>query len=331
MIELIGAAGAAIAIGGGLARSVTTVSQKHFAIVDWFGYRFAGYLEEGPHPVPPFSDVTEYSFELQPKPIKVSAFTWLERPEEAGKKPKGPKLEIELDGSVQWRPDPDVQYRRERGRRVLCEPDEKGRVLFAEMSEETILSGIADAIKSQLGTVAGLRSADEFISAKEEIEMMINAILRLGREELPHVKHDARRCGLYKCADYGPSCKFREEIKDPLEVYRERRDAIRDVLHNEKDNAESRSEIEERYGIDIVLFALGPVNFGKKAEEAFEKRITAEAEAEAAEARAAKTLDLMDRFKGKGLDPEPAVNAAQVAIGQATRQIHSIEGLKPLV
>lgn len=326
MIELIGAAGAAIAIGSGLYRSVAKIPAKQFAVVDWFGYRLAGYLEEGVHPVPPFSDTTEFSLELATNPVKVSAFTWLEKPKQ-GAKPKGAKLEIELDGSVQWRPDPGVQYRMQSGRRELCKPRETGRVLFIEMKEETILSGIADAIKSQLGTVAGLRSADEFIRAKEEIELMINAILRLGPEELPHITHDARHCGLYGC---GAACEFRGPIRDPLKVYRARRDRIRDVLRDEK-HTDSRSEIEERYGIDIELFALAPVNFSEKAEEAFEKRITAQAEAEAAEARAAKTLDLLDRFKGKGLDPEPAVNAAQVAIGQATRQIHSIEGIKPLV
>ena len=297
MIELIGAAGVAVAIGSGLARSITTVSQKHFAIVDWFGYRFAGYLEEGPHPVPPFSDVTEYSLELATKPIKVVFFS-------------GDKLEVRAEGSVQWRPDPGVQYYRDdKGRRVLCEPDENGRVLFVEMSEETILSGTTDAIEEQLGIVAGTEDADAFIEKREAIGLLINAILRLDKDRIVPFTFDTI------CSD---SAK-REELKRLLSI--------------EKDIADERSEREKRFGVDIELFALSKVRFSEKTEVALQEKQQVVAQLRAKGEQATVTHELVKKFKEEGLTPQEAFNAAAqvVGIGNVARQIHSIEGIRPLV
>jgi len=319
MIEIV-VGGALLAGGAALARTVTTVPQAHFGIVDWLGRRSKGYRTEGLQLVLPFSEVTHYSFKLQPKPVEVAIF--VRRPD------GGAKIEVKLKGLMEWRADPSIQYGFDHlGNRQICESGKEGLVLFVEMAEETIISGIAAAIRSNLGTVAEQRSSDEFVDAKDVIEAMINAILRLGYDELPHLPHDGARCSLYKCP---APCEFRGDIADPFEVYVARKNQIREVLHNEKNTA-SRSEIELRYGIDVENFSLDPVDFSEAAKRAFEQIIAAESDAKAAEARAETTFELIDRFKGRGLDPEPATNAAQVALGQATKTVHSIEGLKTLI
>lgn len=329
-MEILAVIGIVLIGGALLARSITTVPQAKFGIVDWAGRRSKGYRTEGMQVVLPFSDVTTYSFKLEPRPVKVSVF--VRRPDTQA------KIEVVLKGLMDWRPDPDIQYSLDRRgkRRILdTERDGEGLVLFVEMTPETVVSGVEAAIKSNVGTVAGRRTSDEFVDAKEVIELMINAILRLGWNELPHFPHRGQpdqngrdaRCNLYQCPD---PCEFVARIDDPFAVYAARMERIREILHGEQDTP-SRSEVELRYGIDIVNFSLDPVDFSEAAKKAFEEIIKAESDASSAEARADKTLDLMSRFKRRKLDPQGALNAAQVAVGQGTRQVHSIEGVKPLV
>ena len=45
--------------------------------------------------------------------------------------------------------------------------------------------------------------------------------------------------------------------------YRKNGTAVRAALQRETEEADDRSEIEERYGIDVVVFELADVNFAK--------------------------------------------------------------------
>lgn len=71
------------------------------------------------------------------------------------------KMEITIEGSIQYKID-DLNT-------------------FIEMTPMAIKDGMVDAIKSELGNIAGTKNAESFIKNRLEIEMLIKTILQLER------------------------------------------------------------------------------------------------------------------------------------------------------
>lgn len=234
----------------------------------------------------PFLEKIElFPYELATIPINANVFS-------------SDKLEITVCGSVQFRPD-----------RGLLEKT------YAEMSENTIKVGLVDAVESELGKIAGSKEGDAFIQSREELENLINCVLRLNIP--PH----------YGPSDYSTQGGLCDNGEIPpekrIEFYRLNRKKIREMLDGEAKEVFLRSTIEERYGFDIATFALSKVDFSAATKKALEEKRQAKAHAEAVSEK----VNMMKALKGEGLSPEDANNASDVALGKATRQVHSFEGL----
>lgn len=238
--------------------------------------------------IPFLEEIEIFPYELQTTPIKVRVFS-------------KDRLEITVEGSVQHRPD-----------RALVEK------IYAEMSEDAIRIGLVDAVESELGKIAGSKEGDVFIQSREELENLINCVLRLNIP--PH--H-----GPSGYSTQGDLCDNGEIPPEKrIEFYKQNRKKIRETLDGEAKEVFLRSTIEERYGFDIVTFALSKVDFSPETKKALEEKRQAKAHTEAAQEK----ITMMKMLQEQGLSPEKANNASDVALKQATRLIYSLEleGLK---
>lgn len=309
------------------------VPVAHYGVVTRFGKRTGRVLSEGLNFVAPFIDKARlYSYELRTDSLdKISVFS-------------EDRLDMELKGSVQWR------------------PDKKTLVEFVEIPENTILIGLKDAIKSEIGKIAGEKEGDFFIKERKPLEMLINCIFRLQRP--PHyflnpiVVEEAGGEKIIKGYEFGDS--FEKWITEKKEIMVEAADQEKikkiedartggkwdiqieneklDILKFYKENArwiqlmielgeDERSSIEELYHIDISIFRLADVDFTLETKRALEKERQVKAEIVAAKQQQEWKLKIMDELMEKGLDAEKASNAADVIMGVAMpRQVISIEG-----
>lgn len=203
-------------------------------------------------------------------------------------------LQIIIKGSVQWSPD----------KKLL-------KSVFIERSEEAIKEGLVAAIKSELGIIAGTKPGSAFIKSREAISLLINSVLRM--QTPPHLD---------------PLLGI--ELSKRLKYYEDHSIGVRFHLREEHRMTEDRSDLEERYGIDVLEFALADVDFSPETKKQMELAKQTEAKLKADELEAKKKIDLVDRFKTMGLDPQAANNAAEVLMDQADRRIFSLEGLDKL-
>ena len=241
-----------------------------FGIIKRFGARIPNSLKERPFGFPYFKipfvdqvDVFDYRLTTQVvgnksnKELQLALFS-------------KDRLEISVEGSLQYRADPDVV-------------DRLGRSRFFELDVKTIEDGIADAVEQELGEIAGIENADTFIQKRTALKLLINSILRL--EILPH--RDPNHP--FKDKDGKPiELKFTTTSKPALDkpldpehwinFYIENASQVEKILKD----SEANSEIESRYGIEILSFALTDVDFSEKTKESFEaeRRATAAADAE---------------------------------------------------
>lgn len=74
------------------------------------------------------------------------------------------KLKINIEGSVQYRPE--------------------NLNVYIEMTPKTIEEGMVDAIESEVGKICGVKDADTFVEKRSEIELLIQSVLQLERP--PH-------------------------------------------------------------------------------------------------------------------------------------------------
>jgi hypothetical protein len=201
-------------------------------------------------------------------------------------------LGIKLRGSVEFVVDPD--------REMLLKYDETKR---------NQKGAITDSIKDELGILAGTKNAADFVKKRRAITLIINCRLRL--KEMPHENPSV----------FGSGTK---EISLPkmLDFYDKYADKVQAVLNDEDKKREERSRIEESYGIDILVFNLTDPDYTDKTNAAFEEAKQAEAKKKAAKAE----LDLAVSFEACS---QKGINAAQVSVGKAKREVHSIEG-KPV-
>lgn len=325
--------------------SAVSVPTAYYGIITRFGKRVGKPLPEGLRFVLPFVDkVLIYSIELKTDPLdNISVFS-------------NDRLDIELKGSVQWRPDREELKK------------------FVEIPGNTILVGLKDAIKSEIGKIAGEKRGDFFIRERKTLETLINCIFRLQRP--PHYFLNSKPGTEGKEQEFGPSFDLwinnkgtevekisdNEEKKEKKEKIKKIRDAKNkkewkmpteqetgendektdtwklDIISFYKANARyiqlmidlgenEMSPIEELYRINISIFRLADVDFTVETKRALEKKRQVEAEIIAAKQQQEWKLKIMDELIEKGLDAEKASNAADVMMGiSEKRQVISIEG-----
>ncbi len=199
-------------------------------------------------------------------------------------------LEVIINGSVRYRPDKNLVDK-----------------AFSEMTETAITKGIEDTIKQELGIIGGTKPASVFITSKEAVSHLINCVLRM--EKPPHI-----------ALNLSPSKR--------LPHYKKEATDIRDALSIEHKNISDRSAVENRYGIDILEFSLALVDYSPKTKEALEKKKQVEAELKASKEKFDQTIKRARTIKTEELTPEQ-INAAQTSVGDAKKNVHSIEG-KPI-
>lgn len=201
-------------------------------------------------------------------------------------------LGIKMKGSVEFVVDPD--------REMLLRYDE---------TRKNQKGAITDSIKDELGILAGTKNAADFVKKRRAITLIINCRLRL--KEMPHENPAA----------FGSALK-EIPLSKKLDFYDKYADKIQTLLDSEAKKPEERSRIEESYGIDILVFNLTDPDYTEKTNAAFEEAKQAQAKEKAAKAE----LNLAKEFESCS---QKGINAAQVSVGKAKREVHSIEG-KPV-
>lgn len=203
-------------------------------------------------------------------------------------------LQVIIKGSVRWKVDVNLL-----------------NDVFVTMPENTITTGLVDTIKSELGIIAGTQKGDAFIKSREAIENLINCVLRM--KDPFHVMQGLKPA-------------------ERLKHYEEQFASVRDHLRKEHLLNDDRSDVEERYGIDIVGFSLADVDFSPETKKSLEKKKQTEAELKAQELQFKKKVEMAKTLKEEiGLDPQPAINSAEVTIKQAEKKVFSIEGAEPII
>lgn len=210
---------------------------------------------------------------------------------------------------------------------MLAAPDKDLFDIYRIMSDKNIRVGLEDAIKKELNIIAGQIPVADFADFKEEIDLMINCILRL--KWMPHYHP------LMYDEDYVPSSP--KEVSVPassrLAFYRDNRDAILQFLLKEQGEKHERSELELRFGINVSAFNLADVILPPSYVTALRAEKEATARAEGFEATTKMTRQLAKEWRSKGeeggeLSASEAANLAGMATGlPITKQVHTFEGL----
>lgn len=225
------------------------------------------------------------------------------------------KLQLTLTGSLQYSPDS----------RISDDPmdlnrhprDRQGKNTFFKVSDEIIRSGIEDALEGLLGGLGGVYKGEKFISNRQALGDMINAILRLDLP--PHLRHNPTKCGVVGC-----TMPERIDASKLVDFYNKHWKKIQEDVKTEKLRQAECSLYELRYGIDIETFALANVDFSDATKEAFEKEKQAEAKQRAFKSKMAMAKEAKDEL---GATAQEALNAADVSLDPNIRkQVVSVEG-----
>lgn len=249
-----------------------------------------------------------YSMELQTTPILAKALS-------------KDKLDVDFEGSVQYKPDNLNTY--------------------IEMSPKTISDGMTDAVKSELGKICGIEEADTFVDFRSEIERLIRCALQL--ERLPHYYINKEN------EDWVMGDIFKEEIIEKNDSLKEKcvklssknwilepktKDGV-DVIRFYRNNASRiavlfhianvmnmKSAIETLYGISIKTFKLAKLSFSGETQKAFEEKRSAVAKMEAAQKRFEVKKEMLKEFLSMAISPADAVNLIET-----TTDVKGIERL----
>lgn len=246
-------------------------------MVTFLGMRTGRVLAEGVSLVIPFFEgVTYFNAELQTIKVEETFFC-------------RDRLAVIVEGTLQWRV----------SKSLLA-------TAYAER-RHAIPQGLSDAIRSEIGMVAGANNAVDFTGAWESISNLINCSLRMGTP--PHL-------------ELGVSPEER------LKFYADSNGKIYGRLRREARLAEERSEIENRYGIDVIAFSIGRIRYTPETSSAMEKEGQAVLLARGSQVTAAAKRAIVQEGKEDGLKPLEAETAAEVVMGRAERRIHNLEGLE---
>lgn len=239
-------------------------------------------------------------------------------------------IEVRVKGSVQWIPDASH----------LSD-------VFITRSEQAITDGLVDAVKSVLGTIAGLKKARSYVESREAIELLINDALRLDPTSANYPLRGKLGAARFDCCIVEPSAEQtksidqakadqeaeqarKEELRHALDEAEQARKELRHALdeESEPDHKHELSAVEKLYGIDIFRFALADVDFDEKTRNALQLEVQTGLELAAQELRSNATVDRAKKLKDAlDLEGREALNAEQVIQGQATKEVRSYEGV----
>ena len=181
-------------------------------------------------------------------------------------------------------------------------PDTDDLLTFMNNEKGLRAGAVDNSIMKELGFIAGIKKGRDFIKFREAIDTLINCLLRLGK--MPH--EDPRAIGL----------RMKPVLPDKrLDFYKKHAPAIRRLLAESKE----KSPIEKQYGITITEFDLTTPAFDQAFNQAIQKEQETAAQAKASE----RELALAGKY---GNLTQAQINAAQVSLGKAVRQVHSFEG-----
>jgi len=302
---LIGLMGAVIYV---ILDSIVFVPAVHYGVVWRFGGQIAGTLNEGFNLKIPFIDTVKMaSLALETNPIKVQ-FTTID------------KLRLIIPGSLQFRADKTIleEEKTDQYGNVVYKG---GKNVFVRISDEAIVVGVEKDIQAKLGGIGGKYEAEEFIENRQALADLINSILRLEKPlHLNHIRGNIDWCGFQGC-EYGEKI----DADKLIEFYNDHWKKVKAILDNEKNHIEDHSEIERRYGIDIVAYSLAEVDFTPETQAAQEEKKQAEYRAEAG----TKIIKLSEDAKKilSELSDQQALNWADSTLNPGTpRQMISVEG-----
>lgn len=172
-----------------------------------------------------------------------------------------------------------------------------------------LAKGLADAIENELGVLAGTKDAKDFVFHRRALSLIINCRLRF--KEMPHLHPEL----------FGEE-KADIALEERLDFYARNAEKIETLLEKENQHPNDRSRTEEIYGVDVLIFDLKDPEYSPATSAVFESLKQAEAQLAAAQ----KKLELVKLYKETGVSPLEAVDAAQVALGEAKKIVHSIHG-----
>lgn len=274
--------------------AIRLVPVVHYGVVTRFGKRTGRVLNEGLNFVVPLADSVElYEYKLDTKIINFGFFS-------------KDNIEVIIRMLVQWRPDWRITT-------------EDGKNKFIENGEEAILQGMDEAVKSAIGSVIGELAALTFIGKKKVVEKYINSILRLNAPPHTNPSKIKSALGTEEITTMAERLKFYQKFSSEI-----------DYLLKEEGILNQHSELEERYGIDIVAVTMSDVDFNENTQRALELKEQTRAKLKADELKKRKKVEMTRDFKELGLSPQSAVNAAEVTMGQAQKEVKSFEGLENL-
>ncbi|MDP3015361.1 MAG: SPFH domain-containing protein [bacterium] len=176
-----------------LLSAAISIPTAHYGVVVRFNERTGRFLNEGLNFIWPFIEkALIYSYELRTDPLEAEVFS-------------KDRQATSLKGSIQWR------------------PDFKNLRRFVEIPENTILVGLKDAIKSEIGKIAGAKDSQVFISERPQLEVLINSIFRLERPPHLHLNFGWNEEGYLISVEMGDSMsKWIQKVQKCVEALKNR-------------------------------------------------------------------------------------------------------------
>lgn len=169
---------------------------------------------------------------------------------------------------------------------------------FYEATEDSIIRGLEDAIRSVMTKVAGQTKSEDLWAKQEALERMVDSTLRL--EIPPHLDPTTLGPGVN-----GPDPKILGSL---LAFYEKNHQEINKLLAAV--GSGSHSKIERSLGIDIERVALTRVKFSEKYEQALEQKRIAQEEREGSKERAELAEEVVGQLTAKGVSGDYAVATA---------------------
>ncbi len=325
--------------------SIRVIPAAKIAVVERLGNRFFSSnsshpfdskgkgrkLKEGIHFVRPFIDkVIAFDVKVDRNEFEHTVFSIA--PDAGNAASSSIQLAIKIAGAVFWRP----SFTR------LKE--------FTNQSKETIRKGLLDEIKGELLVIAGKHTADELITDKEAVDMLINCKLRL--QDPPHIRWDLFIEDIEKmiASEKESSLKKKgEDLKSKMDEYHKtnanhflgssimpeyrvefyQKHSARLRWYLEQNGESENGELEEKYGIVITSVSISSVDFDPETRSAFQKQRQEEGKMKAAQVRHDKllerALEIRDKSNG-GMSWKDACDQANIASGISPQTIVTGQG-----
>lgn len=170
---------------------------------------------------------------------------------------------------------------------------------------------LINSVKGILRYVAGTKKGQNLVVKQvEALWLLINCNLRL--QKVPHEDP----------ALVGDGSNEPIPLKKRLDFYQKYAVKIKQLLDEEDKKIEERSKIEESYAVDITVVDLTLLDFTPETKKTFEKEEQNRALVRATE----QEFKLVDGFKDKGVSPDRAIDASELALGLAKKTILGIQG-----